>query len=336
MIECIFTIDYEIYGNGEGSLRDLVHDPAARLIALFEQWNARFVAFVEVAELEKIEALATDAAIVDVRRQVLEMHERGFEIALHLHPQWFNARYQDGRWELDYSEYNLCTLPRPRVVQIVDNSLAYLRTMLGEKTFSPLSFRAGNWLFQPTATAAQVLSERGIKIDSSVFKGGVQHAHRLDYRRASRNGYYWKFRDDVNTDDPGGALLEIPIYTRRVPFWRMLTAKRVGLQRKSHAAAPKVAARRKPQRLDRIRDHFRIRYPLKFDFCRMTLAELTSMIDEVISEDRKTPATFKPLVAIGHTKDLEDFETISAFLSYLKAKGIKVSTLEEVYPKCCP
>lgn len=336
MIECIFTIDYEIYGNGEGSLRDLVYDPAARLIALFEQWNARFVAFVEVVELEKIEGLATDEAIVDVRRQVREMHERGFEIALHLHPQWFNARYHHGRWELDYSEYNLCTLPRPRVDQIVDTSLTYLRTVLGEKKFTPLSFRAGNWLFQPTATAAQVLSERGIKIDSSVFKGGVQHAHCLDYRPASRNGYYWSFRDDVNTDDPGGALLEIPIYTRRVPFWRMLTAKRVGLQRKSHSAAPKVAARSKPKPLDRIRDHFRFRYPLKFDFCRMTLRELTSMMDAVINEDRKTPTTFKPLVAIGHTKDLVDLDTIAAFLSYLKAKGIKVSTLEEVYPKCCP
>ena len=28
MIECIFTIDYEIYGNGEGSLQQLVYEPA--------------------------------------------------------------------------------------------------------------------------------------------------------------------------------------------------------------------------------------------------------------------------------------------------------------------
>src|SRR4051812_4633060 len=35
MIECIFTIDYEIYGNGTGSLRDLVLEPAARLADLF-------------------------------------------------------------------------------------------------------------------------------------------------------------------------------------------------------------------------------------------------------------------------------------------------------------
>ena len=31
MIECIFTIDYEIYGNGEGSLKELVFEPASVL-----------------------------------------------------------------------------------------------------------------------------------------------------------------------------------------------------------------------------------------------------------------------------------------------------------------
>ena len=52
MIECIFTIDYEIYGNGEGSLQELVYEPAQRLMVVFEEWDARFVNFVEVAELD--------------------------------------------------------------------------------------------------------------------------------------------------------------------------------------------------------------------------------------------------------------------------------------------
>ena len=37
MIECIFTIDYEIYGNGQGSLKELVYDPMERLLAIFAQ-----------------------------------------------------------------------------------------------------------------------------------------------------------------------------------------------------------------------------------------------------------------------------------------------------------
>jgi len=55
MIECIFTLDYEIYGNGTGALGDLVYGPTERLRDIFRKWNAQFVAFVEVAEFEKIE-----------------------------------------------------------------------------------------------------------------------------------------------------------------------------------------------------------------------------------------------------------------------------------------
>src|ERR1035437_4549993 len=122
MIDCIFTLDYEIYGNGAGALRDLVYEPAQRLRDIFTKWNARFVNFIEVAELEKIEACGTDPAIDLVKGQIKEFYRDGFEIGLHLHPQWCNACYHQGRWFLDYSEYNLCTLPRTRVARIVEGS----------------------------------------------------------------------------------------------------------------------------------------------------------------------------------------------------------------------
>src|ERR1051326_5985452 len=110
MIECIFTIDYEIYGDGAGSLRDLVYDPAERLREIFQDSGAKFVVFVEAAEFEKIAAFKTDSAISKVEEQIRDFYDDGHEIALHLHPQWCNATYENGKWELDYSEYNLCPL----------------------------------------------------------------------------------------------------------------------------------------------------------------------------------------------------------------------------------
>ena len=71
MIECIFTIDYEIYGNGEGSLRELVYEPAQKLISVFNRWNARFVSFVEAAEFQMIETAGTDSGIKLVKEQIL-------------------------------------------------------------------------------------------------------------------------------------------------------------------------------------------------------------------------------------------------------------------------
>ena len=336
MIELIFTLDYEIYGNGEGSLQTLVYEPAQQLVQVFNKFGKRFVAFVEAAELERIQERGTDDAIDDVRRQIQEFHREGFEIGLHIHPQWYNARREDGRWLLDYSEYNMCVLPRERIAQIVERSLAYLRGVLDRPDFAPLSFRAGNWLFQPAQDLAKVLAERGIKVDSSVFKGGLQRRQGLDYRPAIKNGYYWRFGSDVNVEDTRGPLLELPIYTEMVPFWKMATGKRIGLQQKSAGGGNSGRGR-----LSRLGDFLRFRYPLKFDFCRMTLGEIATMVDKVIHADQASPTVYRPIVAIGHTKDLVETETVEAFLAYLDKKKIAVSTFEQMYPKvaerrvCC-
>lgn len=326
MIECIFTLDYEIFGNGTGGLKDLVYEPAERLRDLFTKRHLRFVNFVEVAEFEKIDACNTDRAIDLVRKQIKELYQMGFEIGLHLHPQWCNARYEQGQWVLDASEYNLCTLPRTRIVEIVQRSLAYMRHMVDDSAYTPLSFRAGNWLFQPTQTAAGVLAENGVRLDSSVFKGGVQRNHRLDYRTAPKNNYYWSFECDVNEPDASGRWIEVPIYTKMVPIWEMPTSKRMSFGNSFGMASQGV--RRK---LSRALDFLRFRYPMKLDFCRMTIKELTSMMDRVMRDDRNDPTSYKPVVAIGHTKDLIDLDTVETFLSYLQTNKIGVATFESAY-----
>jgi peptidoglycan/xylan/chitin deacetylase (PgdA/CDA1 family) len=328
VIDCIFTIDYEVYGNGTGALKDLVYEPAERLADLFKRHNARFVNFVEAAEFEKMAARCTDPYIAQVTAQIRDFHREGFEVGLHIHPQWYNARYENDQWVLDYSEYNLCTLPRPRIAKMVRESLDYLRRVVGDPSFTPLSFRAGNWLFQPTQTASEVLAEAGIKIDSSVYKGGLQRRHKLDYRPARRNGYYWRFESDVNVANAAGRWLEVPIHSEMVPSWQMLTSKRL-----SFSGNVGMSGKSSGSKVQRALDFMRFKYPLKLDFCRMTLKELTSMMDRVIKQDRRDSAVYKPIVLIGHTKDLTDLPTVDSFLSFLKENGVRVATFGDVYPK---
>jgi hypothetical protein len=327
MIECIFTIDYEIYGNGAGSLKDLVYEPTAELIRLFEERDHRFACFVEALEFQKIRQAHTDTHIEAVCEQIQKMYRAGFEIALHLHPQWMNARHEGMRWLLDYSEYNLCVLPERRIREIVEAGISFLREAVQDPGFNPVSFRAGNWLFQPSHLAASILSDFGLKIDSSVFKGGVQRKHQLDYRRSLRNPSYWQFTRDVNIPDAGGSMWEIPIYAEMVPIWRMFTKKRVSLQK----AAPRPGSRL--EKLSRVRDLLRFKFPLKFDFCRMTLEELIGITNRVLARHERDPHSFLPMVAIGHSKDLNDFETVRRFLDYLAEKNISVSTFAGVFRK---
>jgi hypothetical protein len=328
MIECILTLDYEIYGDGGGSLKGSIYEPAEKLRAVLRKWDARCVVFVEVAELEIVGSERADPAIKLIERQLCEFHREGFEIGLHLHPQWYNARYQDDHWKLDYGEYNLCRLPPERIDQIIDRSIEYLRKALRTPGYSPFSFRAGNWLMQPADSVARILARYGIKVDSSVFKGGVQHQHQLDYRRSCKNGYYWRFSEDANVPDHQGVLLEIPTFTKMVPIWKMLTAKRLGLQKMKPAKdVPRQF------KLSRLRDFARIRHPMKLDFCRLTASEMIRIFDQEMKQEKINPSILRPIVAIGHTKDLIDVETIESFLAYLKEKGVPVSTFKDVHAK---
>lgn len=325
MIECVFTIDYEIYGNGQGSLRDLVYEPAERLKVIFRKHGARFVVFPDVAELEMIEAHAADPFIGSIKEQLGDFQESGFELGLHIHPWWYNARRENGRWVLDQTEYNLCTRPIERINEVVDRAIGYLRKLTGAPGFTPLSFRAGHLLFQPTQPLADVLAARGIRLDSSVYKGGLWHQHKLDYRRAPKRAFYWGFRSDVTIRDPLGGLIEVPIYARQEPVWRLFTRKRVALQQLGTATAQTGR-----KFLRRMADFARFRYPLKFDLGQMTKKEMIRMAGSMLKSDRKDPSGFRPVVAIMHTKDPIDYEAVDALLSFLEGNGVTISTFGDV------
>lgn len=328
MIECIFTLDYEVYGNGDGSLQELVYAPAAKLKSLFDEHQAKFVVFAEAVELERIERYQTDPYIGEIGQQLREFHTQGFEIGLHVHPWWYNARRQDGTWVLDYDEYTMAALSRERIGQMIDESISYLRRTLQRPDFQPLSFRAGHLLFRPACTLAAALAERGICIDSSVYPGGVWRQYQLDYRQALRNGPYWRFTADASVPDAGGELLEVPIHTRMVPVWTMFTSKRVALERRNSSASQTGK-----KLLHRLTDFARFRRPLKLDFCHMTIDEFSESMDRIQHDDRRDPATFRPIVAIGHSKELVDFEAVGSFLSSLQKRRIRVSTFADIYDR---
>jgi len=328
MIEVIFTLDYEIYGDATGSLRKLVLEPAQSLMRVFKKWDCPLVVFVEVAELERIYQEKSDPNIEAVFNQIRELNSQGHEIALHLHPQWSGAKYQNGLWEVDLSEYNLCSLPEERIRDIVSGGIEFLRFILARSDYVPISFRAGNWLFQPTQPVASILFEHGIRIDSSVFKGGRFKQYGVDYRKAKKNGYFWRFWEDAALEDNEGRMVEIPIYTKMVPLWEMITSKRLEIDKKE-----KTSGEAGKKGLAKLKNYSSLTYPKKLDFCRMTKTEVGRMLKEITAVDEKSPSVLKPVVAIGHTKDLKDIDAVDYFLSVLNQFGLKVTTLRSIYGK---
>jgi catechol 2,3-dioxygenase-like lactoylglutathione lyase family enzyme len=324
MVECVFTLDYEIYGNGQGSLQELVLDPTRQLADIFQEFGAPLVVFAEAIEFARMEENHSDPDSAGVRNQLRELRAAGHEIALHLHPWWANARHEDGHWRLDWSERSICRLKPDRVDAIVSEAIRYLRDALNDPGFTPMSFRSGLCAMQPTPVVANVLARYGVLLDSSVFKGGRVRGLGLDYRPALANGNFWRFDADVNVPDRDGILWEIPIHTQMVPFWRMLGRKRLKLQKKVPGANNGTPLPR------RWRDLLRFHYPRKLDFCRMTSEEMCESVEVILEQRRVREGERTVVVAIGHSKDFVDAEAVRRFLKYLQQQAVAVTTFSRL------
>jgi hypothetical protein len=177
---------------------------------------------------------------------------------------------------------------------------------------------------QPTPVIANVLVRHGVRVDSSVFKGGREHRLGLDYRPALGNDGFWRFGSDVNVPDPHGPLWEFPIHTQLVPFWQMLGRKRLNLQSKTRRASQGTPL---PHRW---RDFLRFRYPRKLDFCRMTFDEMRETVEVVLKERRIRPEERSLVVAIGHSKDFVDSLAVRQFLTFLQEQSARVTTFSRL------
>ncbi len=328
MIDLIFTLDYEIFGNGDGSLYECILKNTEALNKIFENYNFRYVNYVEVAELIKIKEYNSDPDVKLVEDQILSMYHKEYEIGLHLHPQWFNSKFINNRWELDYNEYNMCMIERYKIDNYFEIAIQYLKEILMDSKFNPISFRAGNWLIQPTNQIIDSLIKHHIKIDSSVFKGGVLRNYNIDFRNALKNGYYWLFHHEVNLPTSKIGIWEIPIYSWMVPFWK-------SINKNKYEALKKHNNRRNAhfKKLINFVSKINFLYPLKMDFTKMSFYELKEILLKIIETDNTTPHIYKPITLIGHSKNNIKFSEIENFLNFISLKNINVVLFKDIISK---
>src|SRR5690242_445995 len=157
----VLSVDYEIFGNGEGDVRQHVIDPTERMARLCEKYGAPLTVFFEVEEylaFEKFrEALSKqlgyDPAAL-IRQQIIGLAKRGHDIQLHLHPQWHRADYQNGKWILEREKMTVDSLfeTQDETDKFIAARKAVIETMLAAaagKQQTVTVYRAGAFSAQP-------------------------------------------------------------------------------------------------------------------------------------------------------------------------------------------
>jgi len=319
MLKAIFTLDYEIHGNGDGCPRELMVEPTRRMLDQFDHYGAKLTILADVAELLKFREYRDQcgcddyhyAAIVEQLRGAVR---RGHDVQLHLHASYFNAQFAEGHWRQDWSEYNFAGLPPARLTELVRIGKTYLDELL--KAVNPdyecIAFRAANWAVSPSRNVVRALIANDIQIETSVFKHGRREGIvSFDYSNAHSDLVPWPVdENNICQRAEAGQLVEFPIYSENRWIGAFLTRNRIyrALQTRAHRiagarvgnGAPLSGNSRSGKAIRKLSMLIR-RHAWKADFNQCTGRQLIGALKR--AENRYAwMARDLPFVLIGHSK----------------------------------
>jgi hypothetical protein len=317
VLNLIFTLDYEIHGNGDGNPDELMVEPTARLLDLLDRYGAKLTIMADVAEILKFREYRDqfgrddyhyNAIVAQLRDAIARRHD----VQLHLHCSYFNARFENGKWNQDWTEYNFAGLSEDRINEVLQVGKSFLENELRpvDPNYRCYAFRAANWAVSPSRNVVRALINNGFEIDTSVFKFGRRDGLvSFDYSHAPDSLGPWRAdEEDICRENPVGKLLEFPIYSERRWLGAFVSWNRIQrvLSSRSHrlqqnGATAKVAGSARRNRFRKILLPFQ-RHAWKADFNQCTGRQLSSALKRASTTVKRNGQTTRPLVLIGHSK----------------------------------
>jgi hypothetical protein len=335
VLKAIFTLDYEIHGNGDGSPRALMVEPTSRLLRLFDDSGAKLTIMADIAEILRFKQYADEVGRDDfysrqIERQLQTAVLHGHDVQLHIHSSYFGARCENGRWVQNWREYDFASLPPDRMSWMISRGKQYLESLLRpiDPNYRCEVFRAANWSVMPSPNVVRALLNNGIRIDTSVFKYGRRNGNvRFDYSSAFSALVPWRVdATDMRVRDDNGRLWEFPIYSEERTIAAFLTPQRFhrAIVGRLHAlskppgAADTKASNGRDGALGAWKAMLRP-HAWKADFNQCTGRQLIAAIERA-SESFRAYERPLPFVLIGHSKLFSRFNewSLRPFISHIR------------------
>jgi hypothetical protein len=337
VVRVIFTLDYEIHGNGEGCPYELMVEPTARLLRLFDAYGAKLTIMADIAEILKFKQYADQHGkdlyhYQNIAAQLQGAIRGGHDVQLHIHSSYFNATHDGRRWVQDWAEYNFAALSLRRLDELIKLGKNFLESLVQpvNPAYRCNVFRAANWSVSPSKNVVRALVKNGIRIDTSVFKYGRREGLvNFDYRLAHSDMVPWRADEDaIWRSNPHGQIWEVPIYSeqRRIPaFFSLNRIYRFILGRchrvpdtLENSGGCGVSADARDSSVTRRLGRLVSRHAWKADFNQCTGGQLIAALRRGADRHRDSHQPL-PFVLIGHSKlfSPRNERTLRPFLVYV-------------------
>ena len=359
-IHLALTHDWELRGDGSGDIEQIQFAPLRRLQKIYAKFSARTTFLPDVMQQLRFRQVESKHPDLKELADSWDEHVRtafrqGHDIQLHLHPQWLNAEYEAGRWQMN-GDWSILNYDREVAYAMLAETKQYLEDLLQpvNSTYRCLAFRAGALAAAPSNHLFESLVERGIQLDVSIA-GGVfvnNQTLQLDYRNCEETflPYYPLMKDARSVSQQREPIVCVPLNhfhgSRRAVTRQNISLARQRLRQRQKQQEPESGSKkpiRSPMDAPRSaigaayeklilpairRKHFvsdtgRLNYPL-----------LREMLESIRERARATGLSELPVVLTNHPKDIRDLSAIERFVGEVsEAEDVRFITLTEVASK---
>lgn len=220
------TLDYELFmGVNSGSVQNCLITPTNKLIEMMDKYKIKATFFVDGCYLlrlkelkDKYEKLNQDWK--NITDQLSRLSSEGHDIELHIHPQWYDAKYVKGKWVTNRKYYKLSDFSKTDAAIIFKESKSVLYNITG---IEPVAFRAGGYSIQ-SADYVSLFRSNNIKIDSSVLRNKKTKKTDLQFYNYSElpSKNIYRFSDNIINEKQDGEFIEASISTLRISFLKYI------------------------------------------------------------------------------------------------------------------
>jgi hypothetical protein len=355
-IHLALTHDWELRGDGSGDIEQIQFAPLRQLLGIYARFGARTTVLPDVMQQLAFRRCENKHPNLKPLADSWDEHARaaflqGHDVQLHLHPQWRNAEYANGRWHLD-GDWSILNYERDAAYAMLAEGKQYLENVLRplDSSYRCLAFRAGALAAAPSAHLFKSLADLGIQLDVSVAAGVFVNTHQLqlDYRACEETflPFYPMMEDARNVSNKPEPIVCVPLNhffgSRRAVTRQNISLARREVRRK-RSAAP--AANDAPARNQSSASRFELAYeklilPLVkrkhfvSDTGRLNYPLMREMLASIRRRAQAAGMAHVPVVLTNHPKDIRDLPAIERFVGEVsQAEDVRFITLSEMAGK---